>query len=65
MMKGAPEIVLTKCTHHMHNRTEKPIDEVGPQCGRVWGLALWVRAPLDMPQGSQKAAFSCACTAAH
>ncbi|GBF90642.1 p-type atpase [Raphidocelis subcapitata] len=27
MMKGAPEIVLTKCTHHMHNRTEKPIDE--------------------------------------
>ncbi|KAI8473316.1 MAG: hypothetical protein J3K34DRAFT_518987 [Monoraphidium minutum] len=27
MMKGAPEIVLTKCTHHLHNRQEKPIDE--------------------------------------
>lgn len=29
MMKGAPEIVLTKCSRHLHNRTEKDIDEVG------------------------------------
>jgi magnesium-transporting ATPase (P-type) len=28
MMKGAPEIVLTKCSHHLHNRQEKEIDEV-------------------------------------
>lgn len=28
MMKGAPEIILTKCTHHLHNRQEKEIDEV-------------------------------------
>lgn len=28
MMKGAPEIVLTKCSHHLHNREEKVIDEV-------------------------------------
>lgn len=27
-MKGAPEIILTKCTHHLHNRQEKEIDEV-------------------------------------
>eukprot|EP00775_Hariotina_reticulata_P010474 gene10474-10632_t len=27
MMKGAPEIILTKCSHHLHNREEKPIDE--------------------------------------
>jgi len=26
-MKGAPEIVLTKCSHHFHNREEKPIDD--------------------------------------
>jgi len=25
---GAPEIVLTKCSHHLHNRQEKPMDEV-------------------------------------
>lgn len=27
-MKGAPEIVLTKCSHHYHNREEKPLDDV-------------------------------------
>ncbi len=27
-MKGAPEIVLTKCTHHLHNKQEKEIDDV-------------------------------------
>jgi magnesium-transporting ATPase (P-type) len=28
MMKGAPEIILTKCSHHLHNKQEKEIDEV-------------------------------------
>ena len=28
MMKGAPEIVLTKCSHHLHNNQEKEIDDV-------------------------------------
>lgn len=28
MMKGAPEIVLTKCSHHLHNKEEKPINDV-------------------------------------
>lgn len=41
MMKGAPEIVLTKCSAHLHNRQEKPIDEVGAVSGgwqgRGWG----------------------------
>ncbi|WIA28646.1 hypothetical protein OEZ86_011182 [Tetradesmus obliquus] len=27
MMKGAPEIVLTKCSHHLHNNQEKEIDD--------------------------------------
>lgn len=27
MMKGAPEIVLGKCTHYFHNKEEKPIDD--------------------------------------
>lgn len=26
MMKGAPEIVLAKCSRHLHNRQEKEID---------------------------------------
>jgi magnesium-transporting ATPase (P-type) len=26
MMKGAPEIVLTKCSHFLHNKQEKEID---------------------------------------
>lgn len=29
MMKGAPEIILTKCSHHLQSRQEKEIDEVG------------------------------------
>lgn len=29
LMKGAPEIILTKCTHHLHSKQEKEIDEVG------------------------------------
>lgn len=28
MMKGAPEIILGKCTHHLHNKQEKEIDDV-------------------------------------
>lgn len=28
MMKGAPEIVLTKCSHHLQNKQEKEIDDV-------------------------------------
>ncbi|KAF6263646.1 hypothetical protein COO60DRAFT_1698701 [Scenedesmus sp. NREL 46B-D3] len=27
MMKGAPEIVLTKCSHHLYNKQEKEIDD--------------------------------------
>lgn len=27
MMKGAPEVILTKCSHHLHNKQEKEIDE--------------------------------------
>jgi magnesium-transporting ATPase (P-type) len=27
MMKGAPEIILTKCSHHLHNKHEKEIDD--------------------------------------
>ena len=27
MMKGAPEIVVSKCTRHLHNRQEKEVDE--------------------------------------
>lgn len=26
MMKGAPEIILTKCSHFLHNKQEKEID---------------------------------------
>ncbi len=34
-MKGAPEIVLTKCTHHLHNKQEKEIDDVSTHCLRT------------------------------
>jgi magnesium-transporting ATPase (P-type) len=27
MLKGAPEIVLTKCSHYYQNKEEKAIDE--------------------------------------
>lgn len=33
LMKGAPEIVLTKCTHFLHNKQEKEIDEVSSHVG--------------------------------
>lgn len=36
MMKGAPEIILTKCTQHLHNNKEKPIDEASGGCR--WAL---------------------------
>jgi hypothetical protein len=32
MMKGAPEIILTKCSHHLHNNQEKEIDDVSSCC---------------------------------
>jgi magnesium-transporting ATPase (P-type) len=30
LMKGAPEIILTKCSHHLHNKQEKDINDVSP-----------------------------------
>lgn len=30
LMKGAPEILLTKCSHHLHNKQEKDISDVSP-----------------------------------
>lgn len=42
MMKGAPEIVLTKCTHHLHKRQEVAIDEVRVRAHvGVWRPGFW------------------------
>jgi magnesium-transporting ATPase (P-type) len=46
-MKGAPEIVLTKCTHHLHNKQEKEIDEVSAyRCNSVPADVLPLRCLL-------------------
>lgn len=46
-MKGAPEIILTKCSHHYHNKQERPIDEVRGMVHRCRKLQL-LRAMLCM-----------------
>jgi hypothetical protein len=45
LMKGAPEIILTKCSHHLHNKQEKEIDEVSIADAGLWDPCLQ-RAPL-------------------
>lgn len=58
MMKGAPEIVLTKCSNHLHNREEKPIDEVGR---RAHGLPGQTMRPASLQLGAALAAGAAAC----
>lgn len=49
LMKGAPEIILTKCSHHLHNKQEREIDEVSRRENRVVFVCTGVLVPYLSP----------------